>query len=127
MSSRKRLKKDGGREKYALVGDIYKCPKININIAKGKFDYYRADLELYGIDHSGPSYEGRVFLNNPRADENTALDIKNGYAGSYNIFGHGGCLGDLGHCDVKQRRPYDHKSSASTYTGIQILNYNRCL
>jgi hypothetical protein len=30
-----------------------------------------------------------------------------GYAGSYHIFGHGGCLGDPGHCDVEPRDPYD--------------------
>jgi hypothetical protein len=27
--------------------------------------------------------------------------------GSYHIFGHGGCLGDPGHCEVKPRREYD--------------------
>ena len=34
---------------------------------------------------SGPSYEGRVSLNNPNANEITKLDLYNGYVGSYNI------------------------------------------
>jgi tyrosinase len=69
-------------------------------------DYYRADIEFHRVDHAGASYEGRVYLNKPDADERTGYDDPN-YAGSYHIFGHGGCLGDPGHCDVKPRRPYD--------------------
>jgi hypothetical protein len=74
-------------------------------------DYDHADLELYGIDHSGLSYEGRVFLNNARADENTARDAAAGYAGSFHIFGHGGCFGDVGHCDVpiEPQDPFDYR------------------
>jgi len=47
-----------------------------------------------------------VYLNNPGADESTGTDDPS-YAGSYHIFGHGGCLGDPGHCDVEPRRLYD--------------------
>ena len=74
-------------------------------------DYDHVDLELHGIDHSGLSYEGRVFLNNPRATENTALDAEAGYAGSFHIFGHGGCFGDVGHCDVpiEPQDPFDYR------------------
>jgi hypothetical protein len=110
MSIGKQTKKRKTSKSVPLVGHIFSSPKIKIYIAKGKFDFYRADLELYGIDHSGPSYEGRVFLNNTEADQNTPMDKKNGYAGSYHIFGHGGCFGDLGHCDVRPRRPYDHRA-----------------
>jgi len=67
---------------------------------------YRADIEFHDVDHAGASYEGRVYLNNPDADENTGYDDPS-YAGSYYIFGHGGCLGDPGHCEVKPRRKYD--------------------
>jgi hypothetical protein len=70
-------------------------------------DYARVDLELLGVDHSGSSYEGRIFVNNPSADENTERSAAAGYVGSYHIFGHGGCLGDLGHCDVRPRRAFD--------------------
>jgi hypothetical protein len=64
-------------------------------------EFSRADLEFRGIDHSGPSYEARVFLNNRRADASTPRDEGAGYAGSFVIFGHGGCFGELGHCDVR--------------------------
>jgi tyrosinase len=53
-----------------------------------------------GVDHSGPSYEVRLFLNNTRADMNTPRTPESGYAGRFHVFGHGGCYGDLGHCDV---------------------------
>jgi len=60
----------------------------------------RADLVFYGIDHSGPSFEGRVFINAPKADADTPRDDPH-YAGSFHIFGHGGCFGDTGHCEVR--------------------------
>ena|SRR5450432_558277 len=67
-------------------------------------DFYRADLHFHAVDHSGATFEGRVFLNNPKADEDTPPTLPNGYAGSFYIFGHGGCYGDLGHCDVPARQ-----------------------
>ena len=70
-------------------------------------DFRRADIEFLGVDHSGSSYEGRVYVNNPDADGATPQTLDAGYAGSYHIFGHGGCLGDAGHCDVTPRRAYD--------------------
>jgi tyrosinase len=74
-------------------------------------NYSRADIEFHGLDHSGASYEGRVYLNNPDANEDTGRSPEAGYAGSYHIFGHGGCLGDEGHCEVKPRRRYDPRSA----------------
>lgn len=73
-------------------------------------DPTRADIGLHDIDHAGASYEGRVYLNNPEADESTGYDDPS-YAGSFHIFGHGGCLGDPGHCEVKARRKYDPRPS----------------
>ncbi|MDQ3875301.1 MAG: hypothetical protein M3322_07125 [Actinomycetota bacterium] len=63
----------------------------------------RVDFVFYGVDHSGPSYEARVFVNNPDADVNTPRDASAGYAGSFTVFGHGGCYGDEGHCDREQQ------------------------
>jgi hypothetical protein len=63
----------------------------------------RADIVFYGVDHSGLSYEARVFLDNPRADADTPRSLDDGYAGSYSVFGHAGCYGDEGHCDAGQR------------------------
>ena len=70
-------------------------------------DYSRADIEFEGVDHSGSTYEARVYLNNPDAHAETEPTGDNGYAGSYYVFGHGGCYGDQGHCDVVERGPYD--------------------
>jgi tyrosinase len=64
-------------------------------------EFTRADLEFRGVDHSGPSYEGRIFLANPRANDSTPLEEGSGYAGSFTVFGHGGCFGELGHCDIR--------------------------
>jgi hypothetical protein len=72
-------------------------------------DFRRADLVFEGVDHAGPSYEGRVFLNNPDADADTPRTLEQGYAGSFHVFGHGFCFGDAGHCEVNDRGkdPYD--------------------
>jgi tyrosinase len=71
--------------------------------------FARADLVFYGVDHSGPSFEGRIFFENTSADVSTPLDAEHGYAGSFHIFGHGGCFGDPGHCAVpdSRRDPFD--------------------
>lgn len=75
-------------------------------------EYSRADLEFIGVDHSGASFEARVFLNNVSADENTQTTEESGYAGSFNIFGHGDCFGDVGHCDViEERDEFDPRPS----------------
>ena len=67
----------------------------------------RVDLVFYGVDHSGPSYEARIFLNAPDATADTPRDDPH-YAGSFCIFGHGGCFGDIGHCDVPEEvDPFD--------------------
>jgi hypothetical protein len=58
----------------------------------------RADLVFYGVDHSGDSFTAHVFLAKPKATLRTARTAENGYAGSFTVFGHGGCFGDEGHC-----------------------------
>lgn len=71
-------------------------------------DYSRVDLVLHGVDHSKASYEGRVYANAPDADASSGRDAP-AYLGSFHVFGHGGCFGDVGHCDVPKgpRRPFD--------------------
>jgi hypothetical protein len=63
-------------------------------------DFSRADITFYGVDHSGASYEARVFLDRTDADESTPLTDP-AYAGSFGVFGHGGCFGEEGHCQVR--------------------------
>ncbi len=62
-------------------------------------EYSRADLIFHGVDHSLASYEGRVYINAPKANAGTGREHPS-YAGSFHIFGHGGCFGDVGHCDI---------------------------
>ena len=75
-------------------------------------EYPRVDLIFLGVDHAGPSYEARVFIDYPDADERTPLDRDNRYAGSFWIFGHDGCFGDVGHCDVPsaERDVFDRRA-----------------
>ena len=68
----------------------------------GEAPFSRADLIFYGVDHSKDSFEARIFFNNPEADETTPLEAEHGYAGFFVIFGHGGCAGDEGHCDIPE-------------------------
>jgi hypothetical protein len=73
--------------------------------------YDRADVVLYDVDHSGESFVGHIYLNNPDADHRTELAEESGYAGSFTIFGHGGCFGEEGHCDLDNegRSVYDRR------------------
>jgi hypothetical protein len=70
----------------------------------------RADLTFYGLDHSGPSYQVRVFFNNPGAGPDTALSEGEGFVGKFSVFAHGGCFGEEGHCDVRGPvSPFDRR------------------
>lgn len=75
--------------------------RVPVDVLESGFDEsVRIDLIIHEIDHSGPSYEGRIFFNNPDADEFTPLTEDSGYAGSFDIFGHEDCFGGAGHCVV---------------------------
>jgi hypothetical protein len=74
-----------------------------LDVPVNREDIARADLIFYEVDHSGPSYVARVFLDNPKADADTPREPDSGYAGSFAVFGHGGCYGDEGHCAPSDR------------------------
>ena len=65
--------------------------------------FYRADLEFHGVGHSGPSFQARIFFNNPEASASSELTQASGYVGSFYVFGHGGCFGQSGHCEVPEQ------------------------
>lgn len=92
-----------GPRKMYVASKVFKSTK-SISVKQIPSVFSRADLEFIDVDHSGVSYEARVFVNNPSANDDTPLTEGSGYAGSFNIFGHGGCFGDVGHCDINQRR-----------------------
>lgn len=61
----------------------------------------RADLIFENVPHMMGSYEIRVFMNNKRATAKSKRTAKQGYAGRFRVFGHGGCFGAAGHCDER--------------------------
>ena len=71
-------------------------PPIRLNADRRNWNVQRADIEIYGIDQSGPSFEGRVFLNNPGANLHTPTLPENGYAGSFHVYGYGIWPADIG-------------------------------
>jgi hypothetical protein len=81
----------------------YTSKPVSIDFAGPSHRFASADLEILGIDHSHASYEGRIFFDNPKADAGTPKTLDHGYAGSFYIFGHGGCFGNVGHCEINER------------------------
>ncbi len=66
----------------------YVSPPIQLNLPDASA-FSRADIHFEGVEQGGPSFEARVFINNPNADENTPLDPEHGYAGSFHVYGYG--------------------------------------
>jgi tyrosinase len=85
-------------------------------------DFHRADLVFHGLDHSGPTYEGRIFLGAKRGIKHGAGVDHPAYAGSFYLFGHGSCHGDEGHCDVPtDRDPFDLRLPHHLEPAVQIV------
>src|SRR5215218_4606888 len=106
----------------------YTSDPISVEATPLTGDFTRADIEVHGLDHSGESFEGRVFLNNPDADESTELTLDNGYAGSFSVFGHGGCFGDVGHCEVPtERRAHDPRQSHPLIPQTKVVRATEAL
>ena len=83
--------------------------------------FTRADLIFYGIDHAGPSYEARVFMDQ-RGVSHGADSTHRAYVGSFFIFGHNGCFGDVGHCDIPtERDPFDLRPAHQLEPALRVL------
>jgi hypothetical protein len=83
--------------------------------------FERADLIFYGLDHSGPSFEALVFID-PRGVSKEADAGHRAYAGKFFIFGHGGCFGDVGHCDIPtDPDPFDLRPSHQLEPATRIV------
>jgi hypothetical protein len=90
------------------VVDRYRSRPLELPAAEHRFA--RADLAFYEVDHSGPSFEARVYLGAGRRLGRDAGIDHPAYAGSLWIFGHGSCHGDEGHCEVPEERdPFDYR------------------
>lgn len=104
----KSRKRGGSESKPYVTSATVSSSELEVG---GPRDFYRGDIEFEGVDHAEASFEARVFLNNPKAGPSTPLTLQAGFAGTFNIFGHGGCFGDVGHCDLKARRAYDPRGA----------------
>jgi len=70
--------------------------RIPLEFGPRGLSFRRAAVKLRGIEQAGNSFEGRVFLDNPSADESTPLRAENGYVGSFHVYGYGLWPGDIG-------------------------------
>jgi hypothetical protein len=85
-------------------------------------EFARADLTFYGLDHSGPSYEVRIFFDHPDAGPDTPLSADAGFAGKFSVFGHGGCFGEEGHCEVRAPvSAFDRRQPHPLVPAVRIL------
>ncbi len=92
-----------------------------IELPPADHPFERADLLFYGLDHSGASYEARVFMD-PRGVGGNADSKHRAYVGSFFILGHGGCFGDVGHCDIPTTRdPFDLRPAHQLEPALRIL------
>jgi hypothetical protein len=92
-----------------------------IELPPADHPFERADLLFYGLDHSGASYEARVFLD-PRGVGRDADSEHRAYVGSFFILGHGGCFGEVGHCDIpSERDAFDLRPAHQLEPALRIL------
>jgi hypothetical protein len=90
------------------VVDRFRSKPLELPDPQHGFD--RVDLIFYGVDHSGPTYEARIFIGAPRNLPRDAATDHPAYAGSFYVFGHDRCYGERGHCDVpSERDPFDFR------------------
>jgi hypothetical protein len=82
----------------------------------------RADLAFYDLDHSGPTFEARVFIGAGRGLKRDAGTDHPAYAASLFVFGHGSCSGEEGHCEVPEERdPFDLRLPHHLEPGLQLV------
>ena len=98
--------------------DRYVTPPIELPAPRSSFE--RADLVFYGLDHSGASSRPRS-SSTPGGLGADATDTAP-TSGSFFIFGHGGCFGDVGHCDIPTHgRPVRPATSAPAAPAIRVV------
>jgi tyrosinase len=87
--------------------DHFVSAPIRLTATQAAGAFARADLVFYDVDARHASFTARVFLQAP-GDVDLSPGRQDGYAGFFAIFGHGGCSGDEGHCEIPQSRdPFD--------------------
>jgi hypothetical protein len=69
------------------MGEYSTTASISVSIPTGGFE--RAELVFEGVDQGGPSFEGRVYLDNPSAGTSTPRTAEEGYVGAFHVYGYG--------------------------------------
>jgi tyrosinase len=88
--------------------DRFVSAPIELTASQAAGTFRRADLVFYEVDARGASFTARVFLDAGARKPSASPARRAGYAGFFTIFGHGGCFGDPGHCEVPGHRdPFD--------------------
>jgi hypothetical protein len=92
-----------------------------IELPPADHPFERADLLFYGLDHSGASYEARVFMDVRGVGRDAGAEHR-AYVGAFYVLGHGGCFGDVGHCDIpSERDPFDLRPAHQLEPALRIL------
>ena len=92
-----------------------------VSLARLSDDVKRVDVELHRVDQAVPSYEGRIFLDNPDADRDTELTEEQGYLGSFFVFGKVECWGeDEGHCAPASERKFDRRNPPGRHAKVRV-------
>lgn len=109
--------------------DRFDSPPIPLSPAVRAGDFKAAQLIFYDVDHSGPSFRALAFLDAPDVDAGTPTEPDAGYAGHFTIFGHGGCVGDKGHCEVPEvwKDPFDRRALHALTPQTKIINVTDAL
>ncbi len=93
-----------------------------LELPSAEEDFRRADLHFYDVEHAGPTYEARVFLGAKRGVSHSTAPDDPAYAGSFFVFGHGDCYGEVGHCDIPpERDAYDLRLPHHLEPALQIV------
>jgi hypothetical protein len=77
------------RERSAVPARVFTYAPVPVRLSAPGLDFQRADIVFEGVEQGGPSFEARVFLNNPSADEATPKTPDAGYAGAFHVYGYG--------------------------------------
>lgn len=87
----------------------------------------KAKLHFHGLHHTVESHEVRLYANNLLADANSGTDPSQGYLGTLFLFGHGQCIGDIGHCSLPRgpRRPFDLRPAHHLTPFNTLINISR--
>lgn len=92
--------------------DRFVSNPIDLPAAVKAGEFTRVDLIFYGVDARRDSFRALVFLDEPGSAPEVSPERTDGLAGTFTIFGHGGCVGhDPSHCDPEEElvQPFDSR------------------